>query len=300
MTKLLKFSRPAAILVGLVFLVSGYAKAADCAYFSNILWHTYSNEWLALIAPGVIGIELILGWLLLLGWKHRWTAWAAIAFTVCLSAGFLWGVTAHGMYDCGCFGHLEMLNLPPVWTIVRNAVMIVLLLLSALSADCRDHHVYGWSAALLAVGLMVGGAMAGATFHDATILSVRSAKYSGEVVEDTPLSRLQLSSDSTYLVFCFSYHCPYCMAAVGNIAPYAESGIVDRVIGLAVADSAGGADFRDFYGGEPFPITDLPVDSLMQISDDLPTAFFVRNDTVLATWVGEVPPAYFFRSMRKR
>lgn len=295
-----KIGNLCAILVAIVFLLSGFAKSADCAYFSNILWRTFQWQWLALSAPVIILTEIALGLLLMTGLYRRIVSVLTALFLVGISAGFLYGVYAFGMTNCGCFGHLSFLNLSPTFTLVRNGIMVVLLILAAVWAQPKPMH---WvRAMIMIIGMLAGTFACGYTLPKATALFHKHAKYQGELVENTPLAALQLQPDSSYMVFFFSFDCPFCMTAVPQVGWWEKSGLVDRVIGIATEDSVGEYKFRSFYQDNshtypltsPFTIQVMPMDSVLYFTNDLPMAYVIRHDTIIASWSGEVPPGIFF------
>ena len=100
-------------LLGLLFLVSAFAKAWDANSFAVMLTQ-YGPEWFSIGAPIIIAIESLLGTALLLRVKPRWSAVAADAFLVVVSLIFAYGVVVKGIQDCGCFGALSR------WFVVRE------------------------------------------------------------------------------------------------------------------------------------------------------------------------------------
>lgn len=278
-----KASKILSVAVGLMFLVSAYAKAADAAYFSNLMTY-YGSDWFGWLAPAVIGAELVLGWMLFLRIRTRWTAWVSVAFVGVITFGYAYGVLIHGIYNCGCFGHLEALNLPPVWTFVRNAVLVGILVFIALNGDNRESRSV--MRIVAAVGLIIGAFTVGYTFPKATVVLKGARSLVPRLVSETTIPKYveDMSSDSCYLVFCFSYSCPYCNQSIGNAALFEKTGTVDRVIGLAMEDSVAEAQFRAFYKELPFPIRNMSVEAMMEITGDkLPTAFLIRHDTIFVT-----------------
>ncbi len=271
------------VLVGLFLLVSAYAKAADAAYFSNLLTH-YGQEWLGWFAPVIIAAELILGLLLFLQLKVRYAAWATIGFMGIITLGFAYGVAFHGVYNCGCFGHLEFLNLPPAWTFVRNIILCGILLFIGIKSTDKSGNL--WTRALLALGLAIGMFTVGMTFTKSTVMLKGNVTVVPTPISETAIPRYvhDMSPDSTYLLFAFSYSCPYCNQSIGNVALYEQTGVVDRVIGLVVDDTIAEQSFRAFYKEEPFEIRRMPVEAILDIThDQLPTSFLVRHDTIFVT-----------------
>lgn len=281
------------ILLAVVLLVSGFAKAADAAYFSNIIYNTFHLSWLAFLAPALILVEIALGLLLLMQWRQRWVAIATGAMLIAVTIIYIIGVTGFGMTNCGCFGHLRWLNLPPAGTIIRNLAMLgVCVLLTQTQTKTKTKTICWW---VLPIALTIAAFMSGYTMRGATVLWARSQVWQGVTIEESPLKDLGLSQDSSYLVFTFSFNCPFCQMAVGNVSLYESSGTVDRVVALAIEDSLAEHHFLDCYITPPFAYRTLPEKEMHQLVSDLPTTFFISHDTIRYVWTGEVPPAIFIK-----
>ena len=89
------------------------------------------------------GVEIVLGLLLLLGWRLR--LWAT-AITL-LMVGFLGVVTRayllHMDINCGCFGVPEPLT---AWTVLRDSLFTALALLTTVLAFREARKGHPWSA----------------------------------------------------------------------------------------------------------------------------------------------------------
>jgi uncharacterized membrane protein YphA (DoxX/SURF4 family) len=121
------------VLVGVLFIISGFIKANDPLGFSYKLgeyFDVFHMPWLkpaALILAIVIcAIEIGLGVALLLGAKMRATSWSLLVMIVF----FTW-LTFYSWYfnkvtDCGCFG--DALHLKPFQSFMKDIVLLVLIL----------------------------------------------------------------------------------------------------------------------------------------------------------------------------
>jgi len=283
------------ILLALVLLVSGFAKAADTAYFSNLIFDTFHVRWFALLAPALILIEIALGTLLLIQWRRQLIAILTGVMLIGVTCVYIIGVVGFGMTNCGCFGHLSWLNLSPAGTIIRNLVMLGVCIYLYLTPQNSEHALLPITYYLLPVSLAIAAFMSGYTMRGATVLWARSQGWQGVSVEQSPLKDLGLSKDSSYLVFTFSFNCPFCQMAVGNVSLYERSGTVDKVVAIAAEDSIAEQYFLKAYKTVPFPYSTLPLEQLEQLVPELPTTFLIRNDTIRYVWTGEVPPAIFVK-----
>jgi len=279
------------VLLAVILLVSGFAKAADAAYFSNLIFDTFHVQWLALMSPALILIEIALGTLLLIQWRRRLVALLTGVMIISVTCVYIIGVVRFGMTNCGCFGHLRGLNLPPAGTIIRNLAMLgVCILLTQTKTQTKT--ICWW---VLPIALTIAAFMSGYTMRGATVLWARSQGWQGVTIEQSPLKDLGLSKDSSYLVFTFSFNCPFCQMAVGNVSLYESSGTVDRVVAIAAEDQRAEQHFLDVYRTAPFPYSTLPMEQLQLLVPELPTTFLIRHDTIRYVWTGEVPPAIFVK-----
>ena len=114
------------VALGLVFVYAAYSKL-------RIPWMLFAmsiNSYEILPEPMVIlvarmlpWIELLLGLLLILGWKLRWVAAGATALLVAFF-GMMLRAQAQGLgIDCGCFGVGERLG--PI-TLARDGLLVAL------------------------------------------------------------------------------------------------------------------------------------------------------------------------------
>ena len=115
------------LISGLVFLISGVAKAIDISVFSNAITQ-YGFEYLQFISPLIILAEVSLGLLLIFQIWQKWSAfWSAVLVTG-FTIVYAYGVVFKGIADCGCFGKITALNTSPFVTFLRNAILLYLLI----------------------------------------------------------------------------------------------------------------------------------------------------------------------------
>lgn len=265
-------------IVGIIFLLSGFAKAADSALFANILG-SYGTIWFGVVSPVIILMEIILGLLLVFQIRPRQIATIATLFIVVLTIGYTYGLLFRGVTDCGCFGHIAFMNRAPWFTYMRNAIMVVALLMAIYKADACTitirRIIYISCVSCIACFMM------GFSFRNAEILKKHNSTVPRQkMLADTSLADyITVGPDSTYLVFAFSYSCPYCINSIYNIEQYERVGVVDRVIGLVAEDSVASSFFYRYFDPS-FEIHELPMQQMMRFCRSLPTSFFIHGDTI--------------------
>lgn len=280
------------IFVGLVFLLSGILKATDSATFADLL-SQYGFIWFGYAAPVIILCEIVIGMALLFRVYVRPITWITLGFIIGVTAIFAYGLLFRNIIDCGCFGSLAILNRHPWLTFSRNAIIVVLLIWS-LFYPPKQNNLSIFTISFFAIILCVASYLCGLSLHGSQILKEKQnleyfqpLSYEGSSLQ-TLLSTetcLTLSSDSSYLVFAFSYACPYCQNSIGNIHQYISMKAADKVIGLAIDDTIGKERFYRLF--EPkFEIVQIPKLSMTRLTSTLPTTFYIRHDSIVSQYNG--------------
>lgn len=273
-------------LVGVIFMLSGLLKAFNAADFADLM-SSYGATWFGYGAPIIIAVELFLGMLLIFNALPRWISALSVAFIMVVSAIFLYGLLCRGITDCGCFGPLTWLNTRPWITFVRNALIIALLIPSLLRPQ-EGTPLTIPSVLCMSLATVVLMYMCGFSMNGAKCLQKPYAKYEPRPLAEHPLSQLvSCDPDSTYLVFAFSYGCPFCKNSIGNVNQYTSMHAVDRVIGLAIADSVKREQFLEVFDIN-FGIQEIPDVEMYKITSSLPVTFYIRHDSIVNSYTGSV------------
>ena len=103
---------------------------------------------------------------------------------------------------------------------------------------------------------------------------------------------INVSADSTYLIYAFSYDCPHCINSFGNLSQYNNPRYVDKVIGICKENLEAKKKFIDFFNPS-FEIKEIPEQEFYNITEKYPTSFFVKRDSIIKIVEGEIPSAYF-------
>ena len=279
MNKLFRF------IVGLVFLLSGLLKAITTSAFADLM-SSYGAMWLGFGAPLIILIEVFLGILLIFGFYPRQITWSAVAFLVVVSLVYIYGVLAKGITDCGCFGPIAWLNSKPWLTFTRNGVLLAMLIPSLWSKEEQPSLTLS-SVVFMAIIAVVVMFMCGFSMHNAKCFQ-RQNYFQPIALADSPLAEfVTCGPDSTYLVFAFSYNCPFCQNSIGNVTQYESMHFVDNVIGVAVEDSLARERFERIFRVN-FPIREISDRQMYQLTRTLPAAYMIRHDSIVVQYTGMV------------
>lgn len=123
------------ILVGALFIISGLIKLNDPVgfsfkleeYFSQSVLNFPSLMPLALaISIFVVIVEVILGVLLLIGFKPKYTIWSLLLMIVFFTFLTFYSAYFNKVTDCGCFG--DAIKLTPWESFTKDVVLLVLIL----------------------------------------------------------------------------------------------------------------------------------------------------------------------------
>lgn len=273
------------LLVGLVFLLSGFLKAINTADFANLM-SQYGASWFGFGAPIIVLLEIFLGILLIFDFYPKAITWSSVAFICVVSSIYLYGVLAKGIIDCGCFGPHPWLNSKPWLTFSRNGFLITLLIPSLIKTETSTAPTIP-SIVFMAIIAVIVMFMCGFSFRGADCLN-KQHTFQPIALSDSPLADyVECHPDSSYLVFAFSYNCPYCQNSIGNVNQYIPMGVVDNVIGLAIEDSIARKRFYRLFDID-FPIREISSVEMFRLSNTMPTTFIIRHDSIINQLTGMV------------
>ena len=276
-------------IVGLVFLLSGLLKAIDTAAFSDLI-SEYGATWFGFAAPVIIFVEVFLGIMLVFDFYSKPISWATTIFLLAVSSIYLYGVTARGITNCGCFGPLTLLNSKPWLTFMRNGVLLAMLVPTLIRPQEKSMEITNSSVIFMAVIAIAVMFMCGFSMHGAKCLQKQNT-FQAIALAESPLSDyVTTHTDSTYLVFAFSYSCPHCQNSIGNVNQYEPMGVADRVIGLAVEDTIARERFNRLFDST-FEINEVSQFAMYRLTHTLPTTYMIRHDSIIYQYSGQVVSA---------
>lgn len=124
------------IFVGILFVISGFIKLNDPVGFSFKLEEYFSQGVLDLpfltpfalaISIAVVIIEVMVGVMLILGYKRKLTVWTLLAMIVFFTFLTFYSAYFNKVTDCGCFG--DAIKLTPWESFTKDIVLLVLILI---------------------------------------------------------------------------------------------------------------------------------------------------------------------------
>ncbi|MET6990029.1 BT_3928 family protein [Sediminicola arcticus] len=133
MKYLVGFSR---IFVGILFIISGLIKLNDPVGFSFKLEEYFSQGVLDLpflmpyalaISIFVVILEVVLGIMLLVGFKVKFTVWSLLLMIVFFTFLTFYSAYFNKVTDCGCFG--DAIKLTPWESFTKDIVLLILIVI---------------------------------------------------------------------------------------------------------------------------------------------------------------------------
>ena len=129
------------ILVGLLFIYSGFVKLVDPIgsqykfqeYFSEgVLNLEFLIPYTLPFAILLIISELVLGVMLIVGYKPKFTVWSIFGLNLVFLFLTWYSYTYNKVTDCGCFG--DALKLTPWESFTKDVVLLFFILILQLSS----------------------------------------------------------------------------------------------------------------------------------------------------------------------
>lgn len=133
MKLLTHFSR---LFVGILFIISGLIKLNDPVGFSfklgdyfaqDVLNFPFLEPFALAIAVFVVIFEVVLGVMLLLGYKKKFTLWTLLLMIVFFTFLTFYSAYFNKVTDCGCFG--DAIKLTPWESFTKDIILLVFILI---------------------------------------------------------------------------------------------------------------------------------------------------------------------------
>ena len=116
------------ILIGVLFVFSAYAKQFSIEGFETQVYDVIGNwQWSAYVARGIILIEYLLGFSLLLIYR-KWLLNLSLVLMISFSLYLIWQLLFDQKKEnCGCFG--ELIEMSSAESLIKNLVLLTLIIL---------------------------------------------------------------------------------------------------------------------------------------------------------------------------
>jgi len=183
---LIQFSR---IFVGLLFIISGLIKLNDPVGFSYKLAEYFSEPVFNMpflvpfslaLALFLVIIEVVLGVMLLIGYRSKFTIWSLLLLIVMFTFLTFYSAYFNVVKDCGCFG--DALKLTPWQSFTKDVVLlffIIILFFNSQLINPLFRNKLQISTTLISIGLCLF--MAYWVFYHLPIIDFRPFKVGNSI-----------------------------------------------------------------------------------------------------------------------
>jgi uncharacterized membrane protein YphA (DoxX/SURF4 family) len=291
-----------AILVGSVLVFSAYTKIlSPKAFIASVESYGLLPSRLALPgATGLIGLEIALGLMLILGPGRRTAAKITLPL-VLLFIGMVTYAMRAGLPDCGCFG--EVIKMKPEQELVVDFVLLALT--GVVLWRGRDLQL---RSPLVAPTLGWGGLALGAALFLAAGPATTTQTELGLDLDDLAVLRgadppLPLGEEA--FLFFFAADCDHCWAYAGAVQLMHDRVEDLSVHGITFSDAMSLEAFRDAFL-PTYPIHVIDRATFTGLVKDYPGGVWIHGGQVEKTWSTFVPShreiaetgGYFYRADR--
>jgi len=285
-------------LLGGTFIISGIGKIVNTTAFANVMMQ-YGVDYLSLLAPAIAILEVYLGVSVILRFKLRFHALGILLLTLGFSVIYTYGLITKGIEDCHCFGSFSLSFLEvPLGFYIKNFVILILAAFVwrfPVTKPLLKKNIQ----AIIMISILLGSSFyAGYTFSIPHQLVI---EQSGQYMmtkkrADLLLECYPFDCDSTYVVFVFSYKCPYCINSLEHIKAFEKKEIVDKAVFIGYGFPSMMNEFIADYDLQS-GIKEMKAEWIHQMVDIFPTTFFIKGCKPIYASKGyvEAPSLYLMR-----
>jgi uncharacterized membrane protein YphA (DoxX/SURF4 family) len=272
------------LFIGILFIVSGILKAIDSGWFAGLI-SNYGFHWAAYLSPVISGLEIILGFCLILNISIRVTALIVGLMTAFFTFAYFFGFLFKNITDCGCMG--TFISIPPIVSIIRNILIIIgCYWLWNISKD-ENSITPNWKKWAIYI---IGGlsfCLSGSTLKESFI--EKNKIKVGEQINKTVLQGYDsIISKGLSIVYIFSPNCGHCWNATEIVKSIKKTEGFGNVIGIAFPD----AD-TTFYMKKMkpnYPVFVYPTNELSEVVKEAPVLLVIENGKVKMIFKSENIP----------
>jgi len=285
------------IIIGVLFVVSGLGKIANTAGFSELI-SNYGLGIFKYLSPVIVLFEILIGLFLVFLINPKRYSFISFCLLIVFTIAFAYAYFKHGISNCGCFGTLKYASTSPIISFVRNFILIAMSFIVWIKYPKEKNEPETWKKDFILYVMCFSLFVAGYSFRGPIKFKMNFKKqpYLNQHIDNTILSKyVKTSPDSTYLVFCFTYTCPHCLNSIENLNQYKKYNTVDSIIAFTAGPEIGRQLFEQNFQTN-FHITSLTKESFFEIADVVPTAYYIKNDTIKAVIPSVLPSHVVFKN----
>ncbi|MEQ8217900.1 MAG: DoxX family protein [Arenibacter sp.] len=196
------------IIVGILFIISGFIKLNDPVGFSFKLEEYFSPGVLDLgfLMPYALGIsifvvilEVLLGIMLLIGFRARITVWSLLLMIIFFTFLTFYSAYFNKVTDCGCFG--DAIKLTPWESFTKDVVLLVLIVVLFLGVKhIKSPFVDSYNRLIVGLSLLVSAIFAYYVLNHLPALDFRPYKIGANIEEG-----MSVPEDAPVAIFDYSW-----------------------------------------------------------------------------------------------
>jgi len=212
---------------------------------------------------------------------------------------YTYGYAIKGIESCGCFGGLwsNIFDIPLVFyskNILLISLSFVVYKKSVTIVSSEDKLKRTIIYLLLAVAIYQSG-FRFIPMHK-HLPEMEHNLLIDKFVSDLGLDEIySFSTDSTYIVFLFSYSCPHCINSIANINLYKDQNKVSEIIFIPYGNKVDRTEFDKNFNLKGYRLEDN-LDSFSSIITGYPTTLFIKKNNVIFVKKGLMPsPMDFYK-----
>lgn len=269
------------VIVGIFFLISGIGKVFSTAAFSDLIFQ-YGLGYMMILSPLIVVIEILLGLFLILLIKPRRYSFLSFILLVIFTAAYAYAHFRNGVDDCGCFGSMQPSGIPVIFSFIRNILLLIMSFIVWFKYPEEKIITPLWKRYVILAVICPSIFIAGYTFSMPFLSKGDSQthKFQNQNIRNTELWKyVKTVPDRTYLIFCFSYTCPHCWNSIENLRQYKIRNTVDSIITFATGKYSDKLYFIQNFHPD-FYIKDISLKAISELTDAVPTAFYIEHDTI--------------------
>jgi uncharacterized membrane protein YphA (DoxX/SURF4 family) len=286
-----RIGRIATIALGVVFILAGTLKVADpWSFLGSLPAYGIPSALRLPITLGMPTIEVVLGVMLLVGWRTRIAALASAAVLAAFAGVIAYGYGMGTLQECGCFG--PMLKRTPPEALAQDGAFIVLAVLGMMWAPATKLDMTRFRVGTLATVAVISVAMIGGTLYsDTASLDERIASAEPILGSDVPtLDSLNLRNRDVFL-YLFHPDCPHCVRNGPAMARIAQDPDLPEIIGITHSVDPGEVRAYLNHAGADIKAYEFNIASFVQITGDgaVPQLVYLKHGRRERVWKGDLP-----------
>jgi uncharacterized membrane protein YphA (DoxX/SURF4 family) len=286
-----RIGRIAAIVLGSIFIFAGTLKVGDPWVFLGTLPAYGVPSALRLPVTVIMPtIEVLLGIMLIIGWRTRIAATAAAGVLAVFAGVIAYGWATGTLQECGCFGPL--LKRTPPQALAQDAGFMALAVLGIMWAPIDaapfSRVRFGTLAAVVVASVAIIG---GNLWSDTLTLDDLIVASEPTVGSDEPsFESLDLRNRDVFL-YLFHPDCQYCVKNGPQLARIAADPELPEVIGITHSVRPGQIKGYLDHAGADIKAYERNPASFAQITGDgaVPQLVFLQHGRVARVWKGDLP-----------